>query len=574
MLESPVQQGDALLGYLAKALVDVADHVIPAVHKIVNWDYDDSDLGPIVPRSQSDHQPAEEDPQTGIMVHWGRNDMLSAMENGHADVVQWLFEHTPQANDTRNLNRVVRCAVNRGDVQLVEWLLQRDCPYMSLTAANTGRPHVVQWMLERGDLKDGSVAIAAVMSLALGGHLELMQRVLPLCTCDPIPGSEWEDYWPSFFDETCQYGHLPVVRWILEQPLGSELLLEHFPDAMHDAATDGHLELARYLHAQGFTACSEKTMFLAAANGHLDVVKWLRVAFPGIEFFRKPLIPHIASVPLFSAMDIAAYNGHLNVLQYLHDLDVSMEGDMLRKRKRRRETDEERDGRRPWATHKAMDGAAERGHLEVAQWLHMNRREGCTTDAIDQAAAHGFLRVVQWLYTTFFEGCSVFVMNKAAAGGYLETVQWVHANTTAQCSPDAMDDCSVTELAMVSTNRKALQWLRARILTETPAATIKWNSLPWQSFDMLLFLHWHYVGAFTSEAVDTIRSLVSPPIDSWLEEHYPISRKEGGARRKLDLEVIVGTCFANVNWALACSYTRAIALFVEAPVPPLLEFEP
>ncbi|RLN91495.1 hypothetical protein BBJ28_00025076 [Nothophytophthora sp. Chile5] len=49
MLESPVQQGDALLGYLAKALVDVADHLIPAVHKIVNWDYDDSDLGPIVP---------------------------------------------------------------------------------------------------------------------------------------------------------------------------------------------------------------------------------------------------------------------------------------------------------------------------------------------------------------------------------------------------------------------------------------------------------------------------------------------------------------------------------------------
>lgn len=43
-------------------------------------------------------------------------------------------------------------------------------------------------------------------------------------------------------------------------------------------------------------------------------------------------------------------------------------------------------------THRAMDGAAGNGHLEVIQWLHENRNEGCTGDAIFYAAKVSALR--------------------------------------------------------------------------------------------------------------------------------------------------------------------------------------
>ncbi|KAF4028123.1 hypothetical protein GN244_ATG20210 [Phytophthora infestans] len=46
---TPMELGDAVLGQITLALVFVLDHMIPAVHKIVSWDTDDVDLGPIIP---------------------------------------------------------------------------------------------------------------------------------------------------------------------------------------------------------------------------------------------------------------------------------------------------------------------------------------------------------------------------------------------------------------------------------------------------------------------------------------------------------------------------------------------
>jgi hypothetical protein len=61
-----------------------------------------------------------------------------------------------------------------------------------------------------------------------------------------------------------------------------------------------------------------------------------------------------------------------------------------------------------------MDWAAECGHLEVVQWLHLNRSEGCTTNGIDGAAANGHLEVVEWLHGNRSEGCTANAMDWAA----------------------------------------------------------------------------------------------------------------------------------------------------------------
>ncbi|EEY69536.1 uncharacterized protein PITG_18845 [Phytophthora infestans T30-4] len=49
---TPMELGDAVLGQITLALVFVLDHMIPAVHKIVSWDTDDVDLGPIIPKAK------------------------------------------------------------------------------------------------------------------------------------------------------------------------------------------------------------------------------------------------------------------------------------------------------------------------------------------------------------------------------------------------------------------------------------------------------------------------------------------------------------------------------------------
>ncbi|KAL4102479.1 hypothetical protein PRIC1_006224 [Phytophthora ramorum] len=54
---TPMELGDAVLGQLTGALVFVFDHMIPAVHNVVNWETDDIDLGPIVPEWGGEARP-------------------------------------------------------------------------------------------------------------------------------------------------------------------------------------------------------------------------------------------------------------------------------------------------------------------------------------------------------------------------------------------------------------------------------------------------------------------------------------------------------------------------------------
>ncbi|ETL79614.1 hypothetical protein L917_19770, partial [Phytophthora nicotianae] len=44
-----MELGDTALGQITFALVFVLDHMIPAVHKVLSWETEDVDLGPIIP---------------------------------------------------------------------------------------------------------------------------------------------------------------------------------------------------------------------------------------------------------------------------------------------------------------------------------------------------------------------------------------------------------------------------------------------------------------------------------------------------------------------------------------------
>jgi hypothetical protein len=69
--------------------------------------------------------------------------------------------------------------------------------------------------------------------------------------------------------------------------------------------------------------------------------------------------------------------------------------------------------------------AAYKGHLEVVEWLHKNRKEGCPTWAMEFAARYGHLKVVEFLHKNRKEGCTTRAMNLAAANGHLDIVEYL-----------------------------------------------------------------------------------------------------------------------------------------------------
>lgn len=177
------------------------------------------------------------------------------------------------------------------------------------------------------------------------------------------------------------------VGWLIEhKPLYG--YLHAATDAVKAAASNGHLAILQFIHDQEASLprglvlegseydvkrrLVEKPIHWwttvregfdeAAANGHLEVVKWIRANhFDGCTT---------------KAMDDAARNGHLDVVKFLHANTTA------------------------GCTTLAMDSAASKNRFEVIKWLHANRTDGCTMRAVEHAIAFDNFNIAQWLLKT------------------------------------------------------------------------------------------------------------------------------------------------------------------------------
>ncbi|KAL2915795.1 hypothetical protein HK105_204742 [Polyrhizophydium stewartii] len=139
---------------------------------------------------------------------------------------------------------------------------------------------------------------------------------------------------------------------------------------------------------------------LAAAFGHLELLKWLAARMPDGSWST-------------TVMDWAAGNAHLDCVKWLSA------------------------NRTEGCSTDAMDDAAGNGHLDSVKWLHDNRTEGCTTDAMDGAAKKGHLAVVKFLHANRTEGCTTYAMILAALNGHADVVEFLHLNLTQSNLADA-----------------------------------------------------------------------------------------------------------------------------------------
>ncbi|KAG2786314.1 hypothetical protein PC129_g20645 [Phytophthora cactorum] len=246
--------------------------------------------------------------------------------------------------------------------------------------------------------------------------------------------------------------------------------------AIHTAAVNGHLEVAKYLRARAaapsdslqrvqvgseqirqrvqlfrefgdaldVAVVSGGTMVITASNGHLEVVKWLGAEYgadPDVTLFNYGDILRCQNLKKIAAMNAAATNGHQDVVKYLHELGGSQTS-LLNKNVVSKGLRNERE--MSGTTNPVQNALSQRwmihlpnGHLEVVQWLHQHREEGCSTLAVDAAAAHGQLNVVRWLCENQLEGCTT-AADDAAENGHLDVVQYLHSRGI-DCTATAID---------------------------------------------------------------------------------------------------------------------------------------
>lgn len=149
-------------------------------------------------------------------------------------------------------------------------------------------------------------------------------------------------------------GHVKIIQWMLCHNYCISGYI------VYGAASTGQLELIQYLHdthEEPF-GCVIGHIKVAAANGHLDVVRFL------LENRRACLTYHYQHKHP-TPMDLAATNGHLDIVQYLHE--------------------------------SRWDGVVFTRHTSVVQFLHIHHLEGCSSQAMVDAVKNAQLQTLQLL---------------------------------------------------------------------------------------------------------------------------------------------------------------------------------
>ncbi|KAE9093729.1 hypothetical protein PF007_g18019 [Phytophthora fragariae] len=270
-------------------------------------------------------------------------------------------------------------------------------------------------------------------------------------------GAEWRQVSDVIDGYVANQGRLDVLQWLYARgQIEKDLLL------MLSAANGGHFHVARWVieviepHDGGTRIDTFPAVVFAihtaASHGHLEIAKFLRECTKEVdasELEGLDGVVVIGSIEFVSGktMREAAEKGCLDVVQWLyheygHDVDLFVNND--------------------GTPTNAIDGAAGNGHLEVVQYLHgfpnssdlasRKRKRGdesairsvptCTEAAMNAAASHGHLAVVQWLHENRTEGCSTVAMDDAAASGHLRVLQWLHEHRTEGCTTAAMKNAA------------------------------------------------------------------------------------------------------------------------------------
>ncbi|KAL2919465.1 hypothetical protein HK105_201111 [Polyrhizophydium stewartii] len=335
-----------------------------------------------------------------------------------SDLLDMVFAQVHEPFDHDVASRLIDCAVGLGRRDMVETLLPHafGTAFGCAAAGRNGQADMVAYMAGRVWTGRSAALDGAIQ----GGHLRLIKALVPALdeTSDDMP---WR-LKSSVLDAALGAGHAATIEWLLRDAaetlsrhnprwlksvagtmrnklaeFGCRELLEFVTEkgiggplnsaAMDGAATQGNLDMLRWLHAHAHVPCSSRTLIEAADNGHLEAFEWIWETFPTLR---------LSAFSLRSA----ALHGHLWVVESLarrcdERLDILLECALQGGHVAIAELLAAMGRAAPSAD--MMAGIAARGQIASARWLHSQVRGTYSPKCVQIADQHGHTEMVQFL---------------------------------------------------------------------------------------------------------------------------------------------------------------------------------
>ncbi|TMW66058.1 hypothetical protein Poli38472_003823 [Pythium oligandrum] len=278
-------------------------------------------------------------------------------------------------------------------------------------------------------------------------------------------------------------GNMEVVQWLYKQ----EVPLAFTLDAFRYAAQNGHLNVIKYLHQNNIGGIPDDLLDIATVYGHNEVVAYIRE-----HSIKTKITPRI--------VEEAGRLGRLDILQWDHEFvrDVKL----LQRAMNNAVVNGHLDVVKWLTTHRqiacgayALERAAASGNLDILRWIHEQKNGDWTTDVMDAAASKGNLEMVKWLDAHRTEGCTHAAMDRASANGHLQVIQWLHRNRSEGCTLEAMDS------AAASGHLEVVRWLHDHRLEGCTVAAMG-NAAMNGHLDVVRWLHTHRTEGCVVSAMD------------------------------------------------------------------------
>ncbi|KAL3657648.1 hypothetical protein V7S43_017451 [Phytophthora oleae] len=503
----------------------------------------DNDAGYLETGAETDRrkQAPPTNGEGGIGVEWYSSTSIvrCALGKDHIDIVWWLYEGAPY-NNFKTLHEITKYYLKIGDIEKAEAVLPKSENIIQLMAFCSSS-QVIEGVIDRGyyTRREERAAGRALQVLAREGRVDLLQRMVEFYPGPPLHAYYWGEEWGNAMEEACRSGKLPALQFLMDHPNGRRICKNaqrRVSELICLAGRNGDLEMMEFIYGQK-AARALDMRYAVATGGHVDVLKWYVERFPAA-------VQHSAE----RIITTASKYGQLDILRELHRLDV-----LSRLRTCSSSTNilEKTDVWWPPGCH-ALDVAAAHGRLDIVKWLHVHRYERCSTKAMNLAAANGYLDMVQWLHDNREEGCTTKAIDRAAGNGYIHVAEWLYRNRSEGCTTDAIDQ------AAANGHLDSIKWLYANQLTDGTTKTLT-NTITrghvltagWLhahfpdlvpvdldfstsedsiTFEILLFLHFHFPSELTTQVVHQAKGVFSSIyfgtisdaiVVEWLEENYP-----------------------------------------------------
>ncbi|KAL4168961.1 hypothetical protein KRP22_009890 [Phytophthora ramorum] len=253
----------------------------------------------------------------GNKVEWGGDSIQQALAKGKLDAAHWLYSNIPLEGMNRQQRTwTIKAAMDAGDLDFCKVMMPIGRCLLDYSEY-CSTPEVVEWKLDCGYLKrDVFDAVVSIRDLVPTGRVDLMQRISD--EHHELPGdSEWPGEWQDALNDACHAGKLPVVKWLVEHPVGHQTIDEMrfarnlFKLLSHSAAK-GFVGVMQYLYEQNAADQFADALAKAIEMDQMEAVKWIVEHFPSTE-----------TIPDYCVLDEAARRGRVDMLELFQSLGPS-----------------------------------------------------------------------------------------------------------------------------------------------------------------------------------------------------------------------------------------------------------